>query len=147
MFWAIFKILTIPKIVLSSSRGQGNFRGLEASRPRPRTSKCVLEDVLEAKDVLEDSTSDRCKCTSHCMGILLYKPSRRGSATSRLLAYCVSADLNFCNVGNKPTSRSKTREEGLDLILANWCAWGRIVGWHVSNVRSFSDHMYIISLY
>ena len=28
------------KIVLSSSCGQGNFRGLEASRPRPRTSKC-----------------------------------------------------------------------------------------------------------
>ena len=54
------------KIVLSSSRGQANFRGLEASRPRPRTwpsrprprtSKSVLEDVLEAKDVLEDSTS------------------------------------------------------------------------------------------
>ena len=43
--------------MLSSSRGQGNFWGLEASRPRPRTSKCVLEDVLEAKDVLEDSTS------------------------------------------------------------------------------------------
>ena len=41
------------KIVLSSSRGQGNFRGPKASRPRPRTSKCVLE----AKDVLEDSTS------------------------------------------------------------------------------------------
>ena len=41
------------KIVLFSSRGQGNFRGLESSRPRPRTSKCVLE----AKDVLEDSTS------------------------------------------------------------------------------------------
>ena len=30
------------KIVLSSSREQGNFRGLEASRPRLRTSKCVL---------------------------------------------------------------------------------------------------------
>ena len=42
------------KIVLSSSRGQGNFRGLEASRPRPRTSKYVLE----AKGVLEDSISD-----------------------------------------------------------------------------------------
>ena len=41
------------KIVLSSSRGQGNFRGLEASRPRPKTSKCVLE----AKDVLKDFTS------------------------------------------------------------------------------------------
>ena len=41
------------KIVLSSSRGHGNFRELEASRPRPRTSKCVLE----AKDVHEDSIS------------------------------------------------------------------------------------------
>ena len=58
-FQALHKILTIQKILLSSSRGQANFRGLEASRPRPRTSKCVLEDVLEAKDVLEDSTSDR----------------------------------------------------------------------------------------
>ena len=51
------EISTVQKIVLSSSRGQGNFRGPKASRPRPRTSKCVLEDVLEAKDVLEDSTS------------------------------------------------------------------------------------------
>ena len=42
------KISTVQKIVLSSSRGHGNFRGLEASRPMPRTSKCVLE----AKDVL-----------------------------------------------------------------------------------------------
>ena len=53
------KISTIQKIVLSSSRGQGNFRGLQASRPRPRTSKCVLEDVLEAKVVIEDSTSGK----------------------------------------------------------------------------------------
>ena len=43
-FQALHKILTIQKIVLSSSRGQANFRGLKASRPRPRTSKCVLED-------------------------------------------------------------------------------------------------------
>ena len=55
IFQALHKILTIQKIVLSSSRGQANFRGLEASRPRPRTSK----SVLEAKDVLEDSTSGR----------------------------------------------------------------------------------------
>ena len=41
-FQAVYKIWTFPKIVLSSSRGQGNFRGLEVSRPR--TSKCVLED-------------------------------------------------------------------------------------------------------
>ena len=52
IFQALTKILTIQKIVLSSSLGQANFRGLEASRPRPRTSKCVLE----AKDVHEDST-------------------------------------------------------------------------------------------
>ena len=31
------EISTVQKIVLSSSRGQGNFRGLEASRQRPRT--------------------------------------------------------------------------------------------------------------
>ena len=43
--------------MLFSSRGQGNFRGLEASRPRPKTLKSVLGDVLKAKDVLEDSTS------------------------------------------------------------------------------------------
>ena len=57
------EISTIQKIVLFSSRGQGNFRGLEASRhrtwpskPRPRTSKCVLE----AKNVFKNSTSDKC---------------------------------------------------------------------------------------
>ena len=38
IFQALHKILTIiQKIVLYSSRGQANFRGLEASRPRPRT--------------------------------------------------------------------------------------------------------------
>ena len=61
IFQPLHKILTFQKIVLSSSRGQANFRGLEASRPRPRTSKSVvLEDSSKsvvAKDVLEDSTS------------------------------------------------------------------------------------------
>ena len=47
IFQALHKILTIQKIVLSSSRGQANFRGLEASRPR--TSKCVLEDSTSEK--------------------------------------------------------------------------------------------------
>ena len=61
-----------------------------------------------------------------------------------LLAYCVSADLNFCNVDNKPTFRTKTREEVLDLTLVNQCACDQVVGWHVSNVLSFSDHMYIM---
>ena len=44
IFQALHKLLTIQKIVLSSSQGQAAFRGLEASRPRPRTSKSVLED-------------------------------------------------------------------------------------------------------
>ena len=62
IFQALHKILTFQKIVLSSSRGQANFQGLEASRPRPRTSKCVLEDVLE------DSTSGNyiVKSQVHC---------------------------------------------------------------------------------
>ena len=52
IFQALHKILTFQKIVLSSSRGQANFRGLEASRPKPRTSKCVLED--STSDVLNE---------------------------------------------------------------------------------------------
>ena len=44
IFQALYRILTIQKIVLSSSRGQANFRRLEVSRRRPRTSKCFLED-------------------------------------------------------------------------------------------------------
>ena len=49
-FLAFFsEISTVQKIVQSSSRGQGNFRGLAASRPRPRTSKCVLEDSTSDK--------------------------------------------------------------------------------------------------
>ena len=55
IFQVLHKILTNQKIVLFSSQGQANFRGFEVSRPRPRTSKCVLE----AKDVLEDSNSAR----------------------------------------------------------------------------------------
>ena len=47
----LHKILTFQKIVLSSSRGQANFRGLEASRPRPRTSKSVLEDSTSEKQL------------------------------------------------------------------------------------------------
>ena len=50
-FQALHKILAFQKIVLSSSRGQANFRGLQASRPRPRTSKCVLEDSTSGKQL------------------------------------------------------------------------------------------------
>ena len=33
--------------------------------------------------------------------------------------YCASANQHFCNVGNKPTFRTRKREEVLDLILTN----------------------------
>ena len=52
IFQPLHKILTIQKIVLSSSRVQANFRGLEASRPRPRASACVLEDSISDPKVL-----------------------------------------------------------------------------------------------
>ena len=38
--------------MLFSSRRQGNFWGLETLRPRPRTSKCVLEDSTSGKGVI-----------------------------------------------------------------------------------------------
>ena len=60
-----------------------------------------------------------------------------------LLMYCASAKLHFCNVGSKPTFRTRKREEVLDLILTHRNAENRLSDWHVSDVSSFSDHMYI----
>ena len=60
-----------------------------------------------------------------------------------LLAYCVSADPNFCNVGNKPTFGTTMRDKVPDLTFMNRCVRDRVVGCHVSNVLSFSDYMYI----
>ena len=42
IFQVIYKFSTIQKIVLSLSCGQGNFRGLEASKLRPRALKYIL---------------------------------------------------------------------------------------------------------
>ena len=52
----------------------------------------------------------------------IWGPSDINPRGEDLLAYCASADLNFCNVGNKPSFRTKTREEVLDLTLVNRCA-------------------------
>ena len=54
-----------------------------------------------------------------------------------LLMYCASANLYFCNVGNKPTFRTKIREEVLDLTLTYRNAWNCIKDWHVSDVHFF----------
>ena len=64
-----------------------------------------------------------------------------------LLAYCARADLNFCNVGrvtNQHSELKRVKGSGLDLSKPV-CMGGsnRVVGWHVSDVPSFSDHMYI----
>ena len=48
IFQPLHKILTFQKILLSSSRGQANFRGLEASRPRPKD--LTFEAKAKAKD-------------------------------------------------------------------------------------------------
>ena len=59
IFQPLHKILTFQKILLSSSRGQANFRGLEASRPRPRTwPSRPRPRPRTSKSILEDSTSD-----------------------------------------------------------------------------------------
>ena len=60
-----------------------------------------------------------------------------------LLMYCASANLHFRNMGNKLTFRTRKREEVLDLTLINRNAENCISDWHVSDVPSFSDHMYI----
>ena len=60
-----------------------------------------------------------------------------------LLMFCASANLHICNVGSKPTFRTRKREEVLDLTLINRNAENSISDWHVSDVPSFSDHMYI----
>ena len=48
----------------------------------------------------------------------------------------------ICNVGSKPTFRTRKREV-LNLTLINRNAENCISDWHVSDVPSFSDHMYI----
>ena len=45
-FQALHEILTIEKILLSSSRGQANFRGLEASRPQTSSRTPPLLDIV-----------------------------------------------------------------------------------------------------
>ena len=63
IFQALHKILTIQKIVLSSSRGQANFGGLEASRPRPRP-RLDLRGQGQGLQNLSSRTSSRPRTSS-----------------------------------------------------------------------------------
>jgi len=63
------------KNLLSSNEDKPIFEDLEGSRPRPRprTLKTVLEDVLEAKDILKAATSDFDRY--HRLGFMLISSS------------------------------------------------------------------------
>ena len=111
---------------------------MAAEEPAPPN---LLRDLLVFTENKQIPTIVRTDANAHhtARGSSNINPRRED-----LLAYCASADLNFCNVGNKPTFRTKTREEVLvDSTLVNRYAWDRVVGWYFSNVPSFSDHMYI----
>ena len=64
IFQALHKILSIQKIVLSSSRGQANFRGLEASRPRGQGQGLDLRGQGQGLQNVSSRTSSRPRTSS-----------------------------------------------------------------------------------
>ena len=138
------------KIVLSSNRGQGNFRGLEALRPR--TSKCVLEDVLEAKDVLEDSTSAYSHLCSQCISPLTIswakcalrklKPSakiaRRAHYPLDLVSHTVT--VSKCRILTKCMRKSQ-------LSITLDCGWQRQFYYLAINTRIVRNAKYLFPFY
>lgn len=66
--------------------------------------------------------------------------NNRGEA---LLEFMMANDIDCANVGTKPTFVAQDREEVLDVTLTTRTMYERVVGWHVSDEVSFSDHMYI----
>ena len=79
-FWRFpAKFQRFKKIVLSTSRGQGNFRGLEDSRPRPRTRtwKCVLEDSTSAWNIQKNRNHKQYQKISTSSFLILKKKSVR----------------------------------------------------------------------
>ena len=77
------------KIVLSSSRGQANFRGLEASRPRPSTSKCVLETSSRPR------TSSR---TPPLIGSYILYVAKSGKSPLRIISLCCKRKGKNCEL-------------------------------------------------
>ena len=58
-----------------------------------------------------------------------------------LFMYCASVNLLLCNVGNKPTFRTRKREEVLDLTLINRNAENCISDYHV---QAYADDVAIL---
>ena len=73
-FQGIYKILTVQLIVLSSSRGKGNFWRLEASTSRPRTWPSRPRSRT-SNYVIEGSTSDYNSSHRDTTGKFINQPS------------------------------------------------------------------------
>ena len=89
---------------------------IAAEEPAPPN---LLRDLLTFKENEQFSTIVRTDDKAHHT---IWGSSNINHQRDDLLACCVSAGLNFCNVGNKPTLKTKMREEVLDLTLVNRCA-------------------------
>ena len=86
IFQALHKILTIQKVVLSSSRGQANFRGLEASTPKPRTSNLSSRPRTSSRTPPLEINSKRRRRSRHERGLLC---RQRGSTVWQQLSLTV----------------------------------------------------------
>ena len=119
--------------MLSSSREQANFQGLEASRPRPRTSKSVLEDSTSV-EYLETAESRRMKSTpieSNSIGLIFDTPidvafSPRLNSTK--LIHYILFKLNYqqfkwCGCINAANRRYKQNAKAQFLVTDSVWLW------------------------
>ena len=99
----------------------------------------ILKELLSYSDRYKIPTVIGTNANAHHT---VWSSSSVNTRSMDLLMYCASANLHFCNVGNKPTFRTRKREEVLDLTLINRNVENCTSERHVSDVPSFSDHMY-----
>ena len=82
-------------------------------QPKNQLSQFILRDLLVFTENEQIPTVVETDANAHHT---IWKSSDINPRGKDLFACCASADLNFCNVGNKPTFKTKSREEVLDLI-------------------------------
>ena len=100
----------------------------------------ILKELLSFSDRDKIPTVTEADANTHYTVWGYFNVNTRGMD---LLMSCASANMHFCNVGNKLTFRTRKRKEVLDLTLINRNAENCISNWHVSDVPPFSHHMYI----
>ena len=94
----------------------------------------ILKELLSFSDRDNIPTVIRTDANAHHT---VWGSSNVNTRCKDLLTYCTRANLHFCNVGNKPTFRTRKRKEVLDLTLINRNAGNSIMDWHVSDMPSF----------